>query len=517
MYRIQEVDKRRIKGHIGSKIRKEDCDIGFDIFVEIVNMPMNEVIFKEELAKKLVNYDPYDESSNIQDLMCIKDFLDKLYLIINKSNSVDIFEKQIERAINNPSYSYYNEEYITILDMYRQNSINSDSGTSTLDVNEGERIMECVWRVIIHQCLIYKDEINRETELRKQEVLDLDFVSYAVEKIKDIDAEDKELFAKRYYNLTWDKIRTGKNSSKKYIGAPGSGKTTKMKKEYLLMLESVKEGTLEILPVWIDLKSFRPSEAGEYDLIGKIETVIGKKDIYNAILEKGKIVLFLDGYNEILLTGNDKAGEKKKVLASKINNLHRKYPEIEINMTDRVEKSRVKCLTDNVDVLQCKGVDMEVIEEYCKQQGADDEIIEQIKNIGWLKVEKNPLTPYQVNILIDIVKEKLNNSDTYEPPSKESFIRDFLDKLIEREGNENEEIEIDIFNAMMTYVANNIFNHKDDGIEFLYLLDKMGEKLKNFETNPIRMYDLAIELKILRYDEPYVYFEEVYYDRYRRI
>lgn len=363
--------------------------------------------------------------------------------------------------------------------------------------------------------VVYMDQCLKNKEIIEEAALDtmMDYKEYAEECMKKKDAN----FEKQFMKLSWsddNKQGVGKSNCVKFVGEAGAGKTTQMLKYYWEEIENIINNGKKVFPVWINI-----NEISKEGLETEIKNVLGKNGEYmEELLEKRRISLYLDGYNEAIVPiYSDSRAEDKKQLASKIDSYHKNYPELRIFMTDRKEKSNPACLTDDVKVLKFKGMTEEETKSYCSKylEGKELERMKQYlesKDSDWLY--NKTIIPLMLNMLIEIGKEKREREF---PKNGTEFYTLYLQTVFIREEKIKKEMRIDILRDCLAVLAENMANQGIEEVSGFTIRTLWQKALSQSRSEVDSLLRLALELPILEegiengkyrflYDDYYVHF-----------
>ncbi len=323
-------------------------------------------------------------------------------------------------------------------------------------------MIKSVMIVFLDQCIKNADLIGKKylDEVLSTEV---NFSEFAKKRINEIPDREREVLAS-FIQLDWSNNKDDKDIIKydysrcvKLYGEPGLGKTTQMREMYFRLLNDVKDGKKDILPIWIDLADFSFVDESDASLEAKISDTypeIGKH--YKELLENNKIAFFLDGYNEIL--SDDDYLKVKRKISLDIQDIHEDHPERFIAMTDRSVDSNPPCLSSDVILYTCKGLTLKQMLEYAKAKAGEEisqKIDEYINGVDGEWFASLQVSPTKMNSLIDLIK------NGNEPEDEEEFYEAYLEYVIDRERNEKKETRMSsLLDALGELTG--IMNHESD-------------------------------------------------------
>ena len=259
----------------------------------------------------------------------------------------------------------------------------------------------------------------------------VDFANFK-QKLLDNNKRD-EFFNKQFTQLCWGKEKDENLwENRKHvllIGEAGSGKTTQIEKMYWDEIHNVNN---QVLPIWVKIQELSNKEDKEENRLIKAikEALQTRSGWYEELMERGKVTLYLDGLNELIV--NDR-GESVMALYGTIKKLMEKYPDVCICMTDRSNQIDL----DGKNVFSGRGMTEEECLEYCeKNWGADEEKImeflnpygEYKKSNQWLP--KESLTPEKVNVIAYML---LKNEH---PEDRTDYYAHYVEYILRREYKE---------------------------------------------------------------------------------
>ena len=371
-----------------------------------------------------------------------------------------------------------------------------------------ERIA-CVFVVYLDQCIQNTDIIERgffDTVLSTE----IDFVDFAEKQLKAIPQKEAKVL-EHFCQLDWQDRKEGGENLKydfsrciKLYGEPGLGKTTQMRKLYFSLLNEVIDGSRKSLPIWINLSELPEGDNSSLENYIK-ENHEELKSLYDLLLDKNKIALFLDGYNEIL---GDNPLAARRVIADQIDDLHEKYPDLYIAITDRTSISIPYCLTEDVILYTCYGLNERQMLEYTELT-AGEEIKQKVKN--YIKSERGAwfasvnVSPIKMNCLIELFNKGK------EPENEDEYYVMYLDYVIHRENREKHETSMETLISLLGALAKEMKHHaaEKSKSEIQDIWNRYGIGIEKFN----RYLTLAVEMEILSKEKELYHFKhKQYYD-----
>jgi len=371
-------------------------------------------------------------------------------------------------------------------------------------------LFESAFFVYIEYCLKYETFIEKAF---KDEAFStgIDFVRFASE----IESGDKAFYEEKFVDLKWlnddnNPIQLDANECVKFIGEPGIGKTTQMRKLYWDEVKAVQNEGKQVVPIWIDLKDV--TKISEKSLEEAIKSLLGKyAEYYEVLLKSSRISLYLDGYNEIIISDADTRAFKVE-LSNYVDKLHEMYPNTRICMTDRNRASVPPCLEKNITVCHFEGMNDEDMERYIRNYAEGEacqkvlEYLLESDDSDWL--EHEVMIPEKMNMLIELV------ADGVSPTDKNSFYERYLDAIIERERGKKE-TRLKTLGRVLHTLAKELPDAEEEMGEW-DILDLWAGILQ--EDKPEALLDLAIDMHILvpgRSGEKYKFKYRQYWHHYK--
>jgi hypothetical protein len=275
-------------------------------------------------------------------------------------------------------------------------------------------------------------------------------------------------------------------------GAPGTGKSTALIQMEHLLIENLASSYSRI-PVYIELSD---STEDEGYIVKKVAQKLNVKDyMVGHLLENGKLVLLLDGYNEIL------DSQIKKRISKEIDSISRSYNSL-IILTDRGGKKREIPVLYNAKEIVFAKMNKECVQNfivsYCKEESTKDTLINksnaEFSVFSWLN------TPLKLLSLIDYVDR--NNL------FPNNYIKVYIDYLFERELFEKKDDRISNISRLLQALANDMESdsmpYNDALLSFKKCKDNYG--IQTLDTD--KCLQLCVDMGILLIDNDQIYFVE---------
>lgn len=379
------------------------------------------------------------------------------------------------------------------------------------------KILEHIDQFIIDYILITN---NRKDELKAviySKTLDNNktatFVDYCNAICSVYKKKEKEGF--KYVELRWVNADNAKESSIdkafedsktnaiKVLAEAGSGKTTLLKRiEYDYASRYINNNN-GLIPVFLGLGQCEYS-SDSIDIITQAsERLSVEKSVVTDLLQNGKIVFLLDGFNEIVKF------DIRKGFAWAVETIHEKYPKVKIILSDRtIMKKAIGVLNYSEKyILQKLSLEekRELIEGNCSDEYARNMIINQFnKNPSYFNSISLPIHIY--HLIIVVTKKQLLPVDL-----TEEFIEYLLDREIIDQKNSNGEY-VKIFAASLALEIDKKGKITELTAERCLAVCKvkMGYTIPDTRL----CLNLMIELNILVRNEEYIEFSSEEYKDY---
>lgn len=255
------------------------------------------------------------------------------------------------------------------------------------------------------------------------------------------------------YSTVDNIMNNNSNRLIKLLGEAGCGKTTIMRQlEYLCAVNYINKAS-NIVPIFISLGNIESDSSLRCDVKALACNVIDvNMELFEQMLKLNNIVLFLDGFNEVLDT------KLKKQIAWSIDSLSSQYPYIKIYLSDRsLVRSAIETMKNAVSY-KLYPLDNKIKESFFRLNSPD----EATKNL----------------LLVDIIRHP-NNYDKYNTPIK-------LKQLIELTYH-SKRIPTDFDEEYIKFLfEREMIDKKDENVEYLeafacaLALDK--EKLSEYKA-----------------------------------
>lgn len=514
-----------LKSMLEDAFSEEEFQKGIEAFENLINIEDDKSDFNQEYGLELNKSNFLAPEWNF-DLMCkLEGFFKKLEMLKgNNDDEITLKEYYIKLGF----FDWLNEEDIKMarandaINSIHSNNLNAKDGFQLAEADASQykkcshhfysyiiayqlrnRVqkydnkdfcfrfekIKSLFIVYIDQCIKNGELINEsyEKELLSKRI---DYVKFANERMGDY-----QNFNREFLQLAWCDEKDAQfayefNSCVKFIGEAGMGKTTQMRKMYFELLDSVSKNERSVLPLWIKLSDM--NEIQDISLEEKVKNLLGEYgQYYELLLKRNVIVLFLDGYNEIVL--NDKNEVVKKRLARDVDDIHKEYPQTIIAMTDRRKKSTPSCLIENVKVFTLSGFSKKEISDYISLK-TDGEMLRKImqyingKGAEW--INHINIIPAKINSLIELI------SNDIIPSSEDDFYDKYLEFILEREEYEKKETRIAELKYSLYILAQNL-NHPQDEKSHNEIINLWKENCFRDVSEALRIFDLATELPIL--------------------
>jgi hypothetical protein len=446
-----------------------------------------------------------------------KGFASYMYHTNINPNNIDFDQATFDSTRNLPNYGCH------LFRVYQLRNIESHESKNWPQKELYENIESVL---IIYLFTIYKNISN----LRSKILSEPDFSNYlkrvidefeswqqrfvhitGVEKFEEIEiyAVESEEWSKNPSNLRSGKIddlrKTIPEKSMVVLGDPGMGKSTTLQyiaqKDAKHYLNNPNSNDAKI-PLYIELKLF--SLTDNIIAVSSKKLGISEEKLKEYIL-KGKISLFLDGLNEVLI-------DNRKGLRTEIQNLIQEYPQLSIVVTSRPLAYYNEFGSSPAFVLQRMEnhqVD-EFLNKNCNHSLTRDIIKREIlANSRFGKIVRVPLL---LKMLINVVYTHKGEI----PRNKTQIIKKFIHGLYDRETKKLRGAkDFRVVHRLLCYVAHLTRMKNESNVgwtidEVEALLEKRIENSR-FKLSAFEFLDISIDLNILvKEAEKYTFAHELY-------
>lgn len=287
-----------------------------------------------------------------------------------------------------------------------------------------------------------KDEFHLLSEIEK----------YTHEETETIDEE--EVYIDNITNIIKD------NKNLLLIGAPGSGKSTTLKRILYSNSHKILDGNESIkFPFYIEANELRTAnETFKGILDAKLDQAL-----ITFLLEKGKIQVLIDGINEI-------TSEFKANAVNEIKSLISKYPNSSFIITDR-KYNYTKNI--GVSVFELRDLEESRIKEFIVKNtsGKSDHIWQSIsENPEMLALASNPLMLKMYLSVLSFGKIPSNRGQLYDL---------FVKAVFAREEQKKEQFDKDLKKGILSEVAYNMRINGSVSADKSYFMKLVGSAINN--------------------------------------
>lgn len=549
-YKMTDSFKGDLKSLLMGVFKDEELNMGIKAFENLINIPIIENNFDQSYGKMLNESDLKSTDWDMKSVCRVEEFLKKIARIkdtfkedtslweyykqlgfdkwlddpdikraraldpANKANAGNLKPEEGGKRFNlrdadAAKYKGCQHHFSHYIVAYQLRNEQSHEGAS--EVNYGEYIdkVTSLFVVYIDQCIRNRKLINDKYESIPISSDEIDYAMFAQHQWDLLNSF-------KFIQLDWcaetdNLFEYDFQSSVKFIGEAGIGKTTQMKNMFKELLRQVLFHGKKILPVWLNLADFVKNDSLE----GKIRESLGEYESYYPILlKKNAIALFLDGYNEALI--KDEQDSAKRILAMDIDEIHNRFPEVLIAMTDRRRTSNPPCLQKNVSVYTFNGLNRKKMIEYVKKvadSANQNNIITYLnsENSSWLG---DSAIPAQMNMLIDLLSEGIT------PEDESDFYDQYLDYVFYREANEKKETRIGVLKYLLSILTFEMNDSADGKTQFEIVELWLSKGHVKDTKEAMDLFTLAIELPVLvpgSNDKTFIFAHKAYYHKMQEL
>lgn len=388
-------------------------------------------------------FDVFDERENLKFLSKPEE-LEKRY-VNNRSRGSLGFDKKYHYLLvygfRNTAGSHYDEKH----------------NLSTLSKKQIDDIVSSMLVIELDLCNKYKEKLEAVYQRSKEEHLKSSYD--ATRYVQNIEYSYQKLCEDGFWYLDtyWDIIDNTDEKKKNidafvssigptvtaFLGEAGTGKTTALRRlEYQFALKCKRHYGQKWIPFFVELKKMTPGT-------NPIQFEIGRRlkygaDVISQIIKDGNLILLLDGWNEI------RNNEVKNQIRDELNRLINKYDQ-KVYLTDRSE--------NNIGL----NISKEISKCYLHELGYDDkenyfrnnchpEVLEII--LGQLEKEKTEQGGFKpiYNLKTPLMLFYFSKVVEFDKEIPQNFIKKYIEKLFEREENEQKDADDPRFFESMRYI-----------------------------------------------------------------
>lgn len=381
---------------------------------------------------------------------------------------------------------------------------------STLSKKQIDDIVSSVLVIELDLCNKYKEKLEAVYQKSKEEHLKSSYdatryvqnIEYSYQK----KCEDGFWYLDTYWDIIDNTDEKKKNidafvssigpTVTAFLGEAGTGKTTALRQlEYQFATRCKSHYGQKWIPFFVELKKITPGT-------NPIQFEIGRRlkygaDVIRQIIKDGSLVLLLDGWNEI------RNNEVKNQIRDELNQLINEYDQ-KVFITDRSVNNIVLNITKKISKCYLHELSYEDKENYFRNNCQPDVleiVLEQLEKerteLSGFKPIYNLKTPLMLFYFSKIVE--------YDKTIPQNYISKYIEKLFEREENEQKDADDPNFFEAMRYILAALAIIYEDGSFFASDAFASIGKIKMIfgfnEPDSMRCLALACKMGILEKDE----------------
>ena len=505
LFRFQEELRDNLMFHLEEEI--EEFENAISLLEDLVYIRMEENSFDISFGEYLnsVGADDWDMKKGFR----LPEFFEKLAKL---KDDVSFTVNALEQIVQGEDVSSTKREYYKIAWEYT----NTFEKNSLLEEYSPDEIHKSVFYVYMDQCLMNQSAIENGFNEHAL-AMELDFVGFA-KGIEGAEAEDKEFYENKFVDLKWlnvkQPVELTYEESVKFIGEPGVGKTTKMRKLFWEEVAAVKNGARKALPVWVELKELNEVNDLSLDKAIKEKLLQEHCENFEILLENGWLSLYLDGYNEVIVS-EEREETFKTNLSRYIDKLHEEYKKVRICITDRMEKSVPACMEQDVTVLRFEGMSIADMKDYAVKMQTEEDAKKILQFLDsedsiWMNSDRLIMIPEKMNMLMELVLSPEEN-----PRSLEDFYGKYLESIIERERTKKE-TRLSTLESMLEIFATELGDAGEE-MKVSRVKDMWNERIGDYKKTE-KLLELAMDMHILepgKKNRTCKFKYEQYFDFYR--
>lgn len=266
------------------------------------------------------------------------------------------------------------------------------------------------------------------------------------------------------------RIKEGRVKYIKIFGEAGQGKTKALEEiSYRLSKEYLEEKS-DLIPIYIELKALnKDNKIAQIrsiidDVFDSIDDPDSRQKLRNKYLDEGKLLLLLDGYNEIM--DNESINNATK----EINNELPKHNKTKIILTTRRDTMTI---LKNATVLELKPLTIDQKKkylEYCVKRNKDIEHVND-KVLGIIRKKIDEDNDYFIEINSPFKLEVFAKAVMVSKCIPDNYMDIYLDDLIEREKEKEQDMEMQNVDMLLQAMSMDIKIRKKENLNISDITD----------------------------------------------
>jgi len=291
------------------------------------------------------------------------------------------------------------------------------------------------------------------------------------------------------------------------IAEPGMGKSTSLQYIAYTDAQAIENGQTDTpYPIYIELKEFQTGDIIQNRIVRKLDIDAG---VVNNLLENGKVILLLDGLNEVAETHREEA-------IKAIQRFMTDFQNVFVIITSR-PNAYERSYFDNIGgrgkapIFQLQLMELPQIEEFLQKNSKNEATGIILKAIEGNEALKNIIkTPLLLKMLIALVSREPN---TAIPQTETGIILDFINGICNWEKEQNASFNQEEFLDRLAYLAHQtrMQNEANTAIAEEAILHILRQKAPEWKLK--ESLNKAVELRLLvheKADNRYSFVHEVY-------
>ncbi len=373
---------------------------------------------------------------------------------------------------------------------------------------------QSLWFVYLYVVKLHKETLRKLIENREKQSFER--IEYCRELVEFYDIRNSTF---KYFDFKWnnratntsttiDSTMTLNNNVCLLFGEAGSGKSVALTRLCHMAAKKHIEDPVNPIPVLIELKSLTAKDHIQSRVARLLECSDSECDM---LLNKGRILLFLDGVNEIVSWDSNRATvQLQRDFISEIAILFNRYPKTRMWISDRAMTNFGGDVRREIVKLELQKVTAQDIINFCKSRTPDATLLNGVTLPEGVTSFLN--TPFKIQIFCDLLTHTRSV-----PESEVQLIGKYLEMIIDREYNEKATLNLtstwifyDILETLSAAVSYNA-----GSISIATARKKTLEVLNEWSNNPREVDNclkIAGELKILQFENDRIsFFSEKYF------
>ena len=373
---------------------------------------------------------------------------------------------------------------------------------------------QSLWFVYLYIIKLHKKTLCKLIEDREKQSFER--IEYCRELVGFYDIRNSTF---KYFDFKWNNRATGEsvtidstmsldNNVCLLFGEAGSGKSVALARLCYMAAKKHIENPANPIPVLIELKTLTGSDHIHSRIAKLLECSVDECDM---LMNKGRVLLFLDGVNEIVSWDPNRATvQLQRDFICEIANLFNRYPKTRVWVSDRAMTNFGGDVRREIVKLELQKVSDQDILDFCRSRTSDATLLAGTPLSADVTAFLN--TPFKIQIFCDLLEH------THSVPDSEvQLIGKYLEMIINREYDEKATLNLTstwVFYEVLEYISA-AMSWNGGSISIANARKKTLQVLKEWSNNPREVDNclkIAGELKILQFENDRIsFFSEKYF------